>query len=99
MMKSLVLLSGLLLSTITLAENNATYEKEVIKCGKEGCSVVCHEPGNRWDTFLQSKGDIQVTYYFASGTRQLKADIGNGEYTILDTNPSFQSCRITGVVD
>jgi len=98
-MKSLVLLSGLLLSTITLAENNATYEKEVIKCGKEGCSVVCHEPGNRWDTFLQSKGDIQVTYYFASGTRQLKADIGNGEYTILDTNPSFQSCRITGVVD
>jgi len=98
-MKSLVLLSGLLLSTITLAENNATYEKEVIKCGKEGCSVVCHEPGNRWDTFLQSKGDIQVTYYFASGTRQLKADIGNGEYTILDTNPRFQSCRITGVVD
>lgn len=97
-MKSLVLLSGLLLSSLVSAEKNASYEKEVIKCGKEGCSVVCHEPGNRWDTFLQSKGDIEVTHYFSSGTRQLKADVGGGEYTILDTNPSFQSCRITGVV-
>ena len=98
MMKSLILLSGLVLSSLALAENNTSYEREVIKCGKEGCSVVCHEPGSRWDTFLQSKGDIEVTYYFASGTRQLKADVGNGEYTLLDINPSFQSCRITGVV-
>ncbi len=97
-MKRIILLSGLFLSSLALAENNASTEKEVIKCGKEGCSVVCHEPGNRWDTFLQSKGDIEVTYFYASGTRQLKADVGNGEYTILDTNPSFQSCRITGVV-
>jgi hypothetical protein len=97
-MKSMILLSSLVMSSIAVAKTNASYEKEIIKCGKEGCSVVCHEPGNRWDTFLQSKGDIEVTYYLASGTRQLKADVGNGEYTILDTNPSFQSCRITGVV-
>ena len=97
-MKRVILLSGLFLSSMALAENNVSTEKEVIKCGEEGCSVVCHEPGNRWDTFLQSKGDIEVTYFYASGTRQLKADVGNGEYTILDTNPSFQSCRITGVV-
>jgi len=101
-MKSLVLLSGLIIGSMASAtetNTHASFEKELIKCGKEGCSVVCHEPGNRWDTFLQSKGDIEVTYYFASGTRQLKADVGNGEYTILDTNPSFQSCRITGVVN
>ncbi len=96
-MKSLILLSGLFFGSVASAQNNASYEKEIIKCGKEGCSVVCHEPGNRWDTFLQSKGNIEVTYFFASGTRQLKADVGNGEYTILDTNPNFQSCRITGV--
>lgn len=98
-MKSLVLLSGLVLSFIASADSNSSYGKELIKCGKDGCSVVCHEPGNRWDTFLQSKGNIEVTYYYASGTRQLKADVGNGEYTILDINPSFQSCRITGVVN
>jgi len=98
MMKGFILLSSLALSSIVIAENNTSFEREVIKCGKEGCSVVCHEPGNRWDTFLQSKGDIEVTYFYASGTRQLKADVGNGEYTILDTNPNYQSCRITGVV-
>ncbi len=97
-MKGFILLSSLALSSIVIAENNTSFEREVIKCGKEGCSVVCHEPGNRWDTFLQSKGDIEVTYFYASGTRQLKADVGNGEYTILDTNPNYQSCRITGVV-
>ncbi len=98
-MKSLILLGGLVVSSLASAQDNVSYEKETIKCGKDGCSVVCHEPGNRWDTFLQSKGDIEVTYFYASGTRQLKADVGNGEYTILDTNPSFQSCRITGVVE
>jgi len=97
-MKSLILLGGLVLSSFAIANNKDAYHKEIIKCGDEGCSVVCHEPGNRWDTFLQSKGDIEVTYFHASGTRQLKADVGNGEYTILDTNPNYQSCRITGVV-
>lgn len=98
-MKNLVLLSTLFLSSVSVAQDNNLFHKETIKCGKEGCSVVCHEPGNRWDTFLQSKGNIEVTYYFATGNRQLKADVGNGEYTILDTNPEFQSCRITGVVN
>ena len=97
-MKIIILIASLIASSIVSAENNENYYKETIKCGNEGCSVVCHEPGNRWDTFLQSKGNIEVTYFHASGTRQLKADIGNGEYTILDTNPSFQSCRITGVI-
>jgi hypothetical protein len=78
---------------------NDYFHQSTIKCGKEGCSVVCHEPGARWDTFLKSEGNIEVTYFFASGTKQLKADMGNGEYTILDTNPTYQSCRITGVVN
>lgn len=97
-MKSLILLSGLALSSLVAADNGSGYYKETIKCGKAGCSVVCHEPGNRWDTLLQSKGNIEITYFYASGTRQLKADMGNGEYTMLDTNPSFQSCRISGIV-
>jgi hypothetical protein len=101
-MKKLVLASSLLLSTMAFSHNevseNELFHKSTINCGKEGCSVVCHEPGARWDTFLKSEGDIEVTYFFASGTKQLKADVGNGEYTILDTNPTYQSCRITGVV-
>lgn len=101
-MKSLILASSLVLSSLALAHDesseNNLFHKSTIKCGKEGCSVVCHEPGARWDTFLKSEGNIEVTYFFASGTKQLKADMGNGEYTILDTNPGYQSCRITGVV-
>jgi hypothetical protein len=98
-MKTIILMASLLTSSFTLAGNNSdVYYKETIKCGNEGCSVVCHEQGNRWDSFLQSKGNIEVTYFHASGTRQLKADMGNGEFTILDTNPSYQSCRITGVI-
>ncbi len=97
-MKKALLIGSLALSTMALAKNNDSYHKETMKCGNEGCAIVCHEPGARWDTFLQSKGDLEVTYFHASGTRQIKADMGNGEYTILDTNPSFQSCRISGVV-
>ena len=98
-MKTIILMTSLLTSSLALAGNNSDmYYKETIKCGNEGCSVVCHEQGNRWDSFLQSKGNIEVTYFHASGTRQLKADMGNGEFTILDTNPSYQSCRITGVI-
>ena len=98
-MKGFILLSGLAITSFATAGHDNSYYKETITCGKEGCSVVCHEPGNRWDTFLQSKGNIEVTYFHASGTRQLKADMGNSEYTILDTNPSFQSCRISGIID
>ena len=102
-MKKLLLVSSLFCSTLALSHgeisDNERFHKSTIKCGKEGCSVVCHEPGARWDTFLKSEGDIEVTYFFASGTKQLKANVGNGEYTILDTNPTYQSCRITGVVN
>lgn len=102
-MKRVILLGSLVvcltISSFAFAGNKDYSHKETIKCGKEGCSVTCHEPGNRWDSFLQSKGNIEVTYFHQSGTRQLKADMGNGEYTILETNPAYQSCRINGVVD
>lgn len=96
-MKKIIVLSGLLLSSLALAEESNFSHKEIIKCGKEGCSVTCREPGSRWDSFLQSKGDIEVTHFHQSGTRQLKADMGDGEFTILETNPSYQTCRIDGV--
>jgi len=93
-MKYIILISTMAISSLAFSQQNSHFYKETIKCGDQGCSVVCHEPGNRWDTFLQSKGDIEVTHFFNSGTRQLKADMGNGEFTLLDTNPSYQSCRI-----
>jgi hypothetical protein len=72
--------------------------KETIQCDdKAGCEVVCRQPGDRWNSYLKTEGDIEVTYFLTSGVRQLKADMGNGEYTILDTHPELQSCRITGV--
>jgi hypothetical protein len=95
-MKSIVIIASLALSTLATAANKDFY-KETVQCGSEGCSIVCHEPGTRWDSFLQSKGDLEITYFFNSGTRQIKADMGNGEFTILDTNPSYQTCRISGV--
>ena len=102
-MKKSILIASLALSYFVSASNqvqsNNIFHKELIKCGNKGCSVVCHEPGNRWDSFLQSKGNIEVTYFYASGVRQLKADMGQGEYTILDTNPNYQSCRIEGIVN
>ena len=98
-MKKLILISSLALSSLAIAGKNDFSHKETLKCGSEGCSVTCHEPGKRWDSFLQSKGNIEVTYFYQSGSRQLKADMGNGEYTILETNPSYQSCRISGVVN
>ncbi|MEZ5473245.1 MAG: hypothetical protein R3E90_15865 [Marinicella sp.] len=72
--------------------------KETIQCDKKnGCEVICRQPGDRWNSYLKTEGDIEVTYFLTSGVRQLKADVGNGEYTILDTHPELQSCRITGV--
>ena len=97
-MKKVILLSSMILSTASMAASDKYFYKESLKCGSEGWSVVCHEPGNRWDSFLQSKGNLEITYFYASGTRQIKADTGDGEYTILETNPSYQTCRITGVV-
>jgi hypothetical protein len=97
-MKGLIFISGLFISSITLADKNDFSHTELLKCGKEGCSVTCHEPGKRWDSFLQSKGNIEITYFHHSGTRQFKADMGDGEYTILETNPSYQSCRISGII-
>lgn len=96
-MKQLIFIAGLALSSLATAANRDTY-KEVVHCGTDGCSIVCHEPGTRWDSFLQSKGNLEITYFLNNGTRQIKADMGNGEYTILDTNPAFQTCRISGIV-
>ena len=97
-MKTFMLTSSLLLSSFAFAGGDEFMHKETIKCGKDGCAIVCHQPTARWDSYLQSKGDLEVTYFHNSGNRQIKADMGNGEYTILDTNPSLQSCRISGVV-
>ncbi len=100
-MKKSILISSMLIAFCANAHNsessNMYYETSIIKCDKEGCSVVCHEPGARWDTYLQTAGDIEVKYFYASGTKQLKAKVEGGDYTIIDTNPAFQSCRITGV--
>ncbi len=96
-MRAVIILASLFFSGLTFAGGDKYFHKEVLKCGNEGCSVVCHEAGARWDSFLQSKGNLEITYFHNSGNRQIKADMGNGEYTILDTNPSFQSCRITGI--
>ncbi|MCF6288397.1 MAG: hypothetical protein L3J53_04065 [Proteobacteria bacterium] len=97
-MKNLILLSSLLVAASVTAQANQELYVEAVKCGSDGCSIVCRESGARWDTFLQSKGNLEITYFFASGTRQIKANMGAGQYTILDTNPNFQTCRISGVV-
>ena len=96
-MKKTLLIASIALSSLATAANRETY-KEVVHCGTDGCSIVCHEPGTRWDSFLQSKGNLEITYFLNSGTRQIKADMGEGEFTILDTNPAYQTCRISGVV-
>ncbi len=77
---------------------NDLIHQETILCDpNEGCEVICRQPGDRWNSYLKTAGDIKVTYFLSSGVRQLKADVGNGNYTILDTHPELQSCRITGV--
>lgn len=100
-MKTFLTALALLTSGLTWAHDsgvNAMVHKETIKCDdKVGCEVVCRQPGDRWNSYLKTEGDIEVTYFLNSGVRQLKADMGNNEYTILDTHPELQSCRITGV--
>ncbi|MFC3195597.1 hypothetical protein ACFODZ_15185 [Marinicella sediminis] len=73
-------------------------KKETITCDEQqGCEVVCRQPGDRWSSYLKTVGDIEVTWFLRSGVRQLKADMGDEGYTILDTHPELQSCRISGV--
>lgn len=77
---------------------NEMIHHETIQCdAKKGCEVVCKQVGDKWSTYLETKGDIEVTYFMTTGVRQLKADMGDGKYTILDTHPEIQSCRISGV--
>ena len=99
-MKTLITAAALLTSGLVMAHNqpNDMIHHETIQCdAKAGCEVVCKQVGDKWSTYLQTKGDIEVTYFMTTGVRQLKADMGNGQYTILDTHPEFQSCRISGV--
>lgn len=103
-MKKSIVLGGLLLSGLSLAHDqeapleNELIHRETIVCdAQSGCEVVCRQPGDRWSSYLKTAGNIEVTYFLTSGVRQLKADMGQGEYTILDTHPELQSCRITGV--
>lgn len=101
-LSSAALLTAMATSSNVLASDNGglsdLIHKETIQCdSKNGCEVICRQPGDRWNSYLKTEGDIEVTYFLTSGVRQLKADVGNGEYTILDTHPELQSCRITGV--
>jgi len=99
-MKKTLLTTSLIFSLSSSSHENPSeinFEKTVYQCAKDGCTVVCHEPGARWDTFLESVGELEVTYYFSTGVRQMKAKDKNGEITILDTNPSYQACRISGI--
>ena len=91
---------GLMVSGLAAAhqEDNSWVHKETIHCDdKAGCEVVCRQPGDRWSSYLKTVGNIEVTYFLNSGVRQLKADMGEEGFTILDTHPELQSCRISGV--
>jgi hypothetical protein len=78
-------------------DNDADVYRETLACGENGCAVTCYQAGDRWQSFLQTAGDIEVTYFIQTGVRQLKAKVADGSYTVLDTHPQFQTCRITGV--
>lgn len=100
MMKTMMTTMALLTSGLGLAHNqpNELIHHETIACdSNKGCEVVCKQPGDRWSSYLQTVGDIEVTYFMTTGVRQLKADMGGGQHTILDTHPELQSCRISGV--
>ena len=103
-MKKLLLTTSLFFSGLASAHDadaaamNLMVHHETIMCdAKEGCEVVCRQPGDQWSSYLKTEGNIEVTYFLTSGVRQLKADMGGGDFTILDTHPELQSCRITGV--
>lgn len=97
-MKNVLLMLVLTVSASQVSAKDDHVYKEVLHCGAEGCEVVCHEPGNRWDSYLMAKEKIEVTYFLQTGVKQLKAEVKKGQFTILDTHPQWQSCRITGVV-
>jgi len=83
---------------VSAHEGDSNVYRETLNCGNDGCAVTCYQPGDRWQSFLQTAGDIEVTYFIQTGVRQLKAKVADGSYTVLDTHPQFQSCRITGVI-
>jgi len=94
-------MTALILSGACVASANAQMPEPIvestIKCAADGCSIVCHQPGNRWDTFLKTTGDIEVTNFTLSGNIRYKAPVEGNEYAILETNPNTQFCRITGI--
>lgn len=99
-MKTRLIVGCLLINGLALAHNdsNDMIHHETIQCdAKNGCEVVCKQPGDKWSSYLKTVGNIEVTYFMTTGVRQLKADMGKGQHTILDTHPELQSCRISGV--
>ena len=58
--------------------NDFLHHETIICDSKEGCEVICRQPGDRWNSYLKTEGNIEVTYFLTSGVRQLKADVGNG---------------------
>jgi len=104
-MKTMTVMVGILMAGMAHSEtpqaepwvNDLIHHETIVCDAKAGCEVVCRQPGDRWNSYLKTEGNIEVTYFLTSGVRQLKADMGDGEFTILDTHPELQSCRITGV--
>lgn len=98
-MKDLILIVLFLsASTVTRANPSADVYRQTLSCGEAGCAVTCYQPGDRWQSFLQTAGDIELTYFLTTGVRQLKAPMADGSFTVLDTHLTYQSCKITGVV-
>ncbi len=99
-MKKLLTTMSLMMAGLASAHDvqNPMIHHETIQCdAQDGCEVVCRQPGDRWSSYLKTEGNIEVTYFLSSGVRQLKADMGADGFTILQTHPELQSCRITGV--
>ena len=82
---------------VSAHDNNPDGYRETLVCGNDGCTVTCYQPGDRWQSFLQTAGDIELTYFLSTGVRQLKAPVADGSITVLDTHPNVQSCKISGI--
>jgi len=98
-MNKLFIMGFLLLAQNTVAAqtDSADVYRETLACGESGCAVTCYQAGDRWQSFLQTAGDIELTYFLTTGVRQLKAPVADGTITVLDTHPNYQTCKITGV--
>lgn len=98
-MKKLFMLGLFLLGqNVAIAKtNSADVYHETLACGQSGCAVTCYQAGDRWQSFLQTAGDIELTYFLTTGVRQLKAPVADGTITVLDTHPNYQTCKISGV--